>query len=54
MTAQIWLSDYLVLAIETAHCIQQHQQVDGQLYRLNDDCKPTVVAQSEDRLCLFD
>ena len=41
-------SDYLTLAIEVATYIQQHQKVEGALYRLNYDGQAAVPAQSED------
>lgn len=40
--------DYLVLAIETAGFIQQYQQSNDVLYRLNYDGHVEVAAQSED------
>lgn len=45
--------DYLVLAIETAGYIQQYQQVDNTLYRLNYEGKIEVAAQSEDYALLI-
>ncbi len=45
--------DYLVLAIETAGYIQQYQQHEGRLYRLNYDGQIEVAAQAEDYALLI-
>ncbi len=45
--------DYLALAIETAHYIQQNQQIEGKLYRLNYGGEAAVLAQAEDYALLI-
>ncbi len=42
-------ADYLAIALQATHYIQQHQQREGQFYRLNYDGKAAaVLAQAED------
>ncbi|MGB3671089.1 MAG: hypothetical protein WBG63_11805 [Phormidesmis sp.] len=45
--------DYLALAIEPARYIQQNQQIEGKLYRLNYDGEVAVLARAEDYALLI-